>query len=473
MYEETKSIDWKGIILKVAIAFLVILIAIKGFSLLKGDKEKTDTPSNEVTVDKNATATFTSNLEKLRDAGKTYFESNGDKLPKGEGSQAMITLNELISLGNIASLSDEEGKSCDGESSYVTAILEGNDYKLKANLVCGDASSYSLVYLDSYDDNEPITDYNNNTVVTNNKTSNTKTSSSSSSCTSCGTKVNVQTNTSVSQNVTVNGKTQSSTSTSKPNNNSNNNNNNGYLDEVEYYTVSFDENGGNRFFRDQTVRENGKATNPGSPSKSGYTFLGWYLNGTKYNFNTKVTKDIVLVAKYQRNYYDDDDYYNDDDYYDDDDYEVTKTYTNYVYSMGYNNYGDTSISISHTLKLPSYLNKNSITNVRIKNIEFYSAIDTVSEMKNYANKHASTFIYNYDGWEYDGGYDVNTLSTVKKSNVWFDYQTNYKSLRSAINNGFNVSWDATKISQCSDPFNGTSCNVGVVYKVTWEYQELQ
>ena len=41
MYEETKSsIDWKGIFLKVVIAFLIVLIAVKGYSTLKGNNDK-------------------------------------------------------------------------------------------------------------------------------------------------------------------------------------------------------------------------------------------------------------------------------------------------------------------------------------------------------------------------------------------------------------------------------------------------
>ena len=51
MYEETQSkIDWKGIFLKVIIAFLVVLIAIKGYSTLKGNnnekKTTTETTAN-------------------------------------------------------------------------------------------------------------------------------------------------------------------------------------------------------------------------------------------------------------------------------------------------------------------------------------------------------------------------------------------------------------------------------------------
>lgn len=36
MYEETRnSIDWKGLFLKVIIAFLIVFIAVKGYTMLK------------------------------------------------------------------------------------------------------------------------------------------------------------------------------------------------------------------------------------------------------------------------------------------------------------------------------------------------------------------------------------------------------------------------------------------------------
>ena len=62
------------------------------------------------------------------------------------------------------------------------------------------------------------------------------------------------------------------------------------------YTVSFNVNGGEGTFSDQTVPYGSKATNPGSPTRDNYSFNGWYLNGTPYNFDTPVTGNITLVA---------------------------------------------------------------------------------------------------------------------------------------------------------------------------------
>ena len=132
MYEETKSsIDWKGLFLKVIIAFLIVLIAVKGYSTLKGNN-KTVNATTETVAESKSSSTFTANIEKLRNAGEKYFTTNTDKLPKTEGNTSMVTLNELINKGVIESLSDEDGKTCDGESSYVTAVLEGKKTKLKA-----------------------------------------------------------------------------------------------------------------------------------------------------------------------------------------------------------------------------------------------------------------------------------------------------------------------------------------------------
>ena len=46
----------------------------------------------------------------------------------------------------------------------------------------------------------------------------------------------------------------------------------------------------------QTIYHNETATEPEAPVKYGYTFDGWYLVDTLYDFNTPVTEDITLTA---------------------------------------------------------------------------------------------------------------------------------------------------------------------------------
>ena len=45
---------------------------------------------------------------------------------------------------------------------------------------------------------------------------------------------------------------------------------------------------------------NGKASAPDTPVKSGYRFVGWYNGNAKWDFNTDVTGDLTLTAKWER-----------------------------------------------------------------------------------------------------------------------------------------------------------------------------
>ena len=65
------------------------------------------------------------------------------------------------------------------------------------------------------------------------------------------------------------------------------------------FTVIFDSNGGSRVLA-QRIKENNSVTKPNNPTKEGYTFVEWQLNGIKYNFDTKITDDITLVAKWNK-----------------------------------------------------------------------------------------------------------------------------------------------------------------------------
>ena len=67
------------------------------------------------------------------------------------------------------------------------------------------------------------------------------------------------------------------------------------------YTVTFDAKGGTPAPDAQEVVKDGTATAPTAPTKEGYTFVEWQLDGVKYVFSTPVTKDITLVAVWKKN----------------------------------------------------------------------------------------------------------------------------------------------------------------------------
>lgn len=68
---------------------------------------------------------------------------------------------------------------------------------------------------------------------------------------------------------------------------------------VTKYTVKFNTQGGSKI---SSVRiTSGKTVSkPKDPTRDDYKFVGWYLNGKVYNFNSKVVKNITLVAKWEK-----------------------------------------------------------------------------------------------------------------------------------------------------------------------------
>ena len=63
-------------------------------------------------------------------------------------------------------------------------------------------------------------------------------------------------------------------------------------------TVSFDSAGGSSV-QTQTVVRGEKATEPSAPTRTGYIFHDWLLNGTPYDFDTPVAGDITLTASWK------------------------------------------------------------------------------------------------------------------------------------------------------------------------------
>ena len=490
MYEETKSsFDWKGLFLKVIIVFLVILIGVTTYKTLKtNNKNNNQNNAVEVTDSKN-NSTFTSNMEKLRTSGKSYFEKNKDKSPTKEGITTIVTLNELIKEGYITELVDEEGKKCDGESSYVTASLDGKNTKIKANLVCGNASTYSTVYLNnnssttientksettSTNTNKTTSTETNKTTSTNtssssstNKTTNTTTSNStnktnSTTCTSnCVPQITVNTN--VSQNVIINENTNKDTNNKEP--------------ETVYYIVKFDSDSNKSYYADVKVEANNTVNEPSNPKKTNCDFKGWYYNGKKYDFSTPVTKNMTLIANYTCNY--------ENDYEEEKETEKelkTEKLTTYVYSIINSPKGTEKYTVNHTLRLPEKLEELDIYTVRIADISYVAPITSKSYVKEYFNKFDETFIYKNNGWEstltnseYLSKITAYDLTTDDDYDNGFKYNDNlYRSLKSAIKNGFDVSWGFDSVTkQCDETFTVKTatnlCNYGIKYKVTWEY----
>ena len=77
---------------------------------------------------------------------------------------------------------------------------------------------------------------------------------------------------------------------------------------TEVYTVTFNSYGGTPVPPAQEVEYGHTATKPADPTLKGYTFAFWYLgedeqNATAYDFDTPVTENITLTAKWNINKY--------------------------------------------------------------------------------------------------------------------------------------------------------------------------
>ena len=65
------------------------------------------------------------------------------------------------------------------------------------------------------------------------------------------------------------------------------------------YLVTFNSNGGSvvapvKTGLAKTIKK------PENPVKEGYHFVGWYLDGEKFNFDTEITENITLQAEYEK-----------------------------------------------------------------------------------------------------------------------------------------------------------------------------
>lgn len=72
------------------------------------------------------------------------------------------------------------------------------------------------------------------------------------------------------------------------------------LEEYRYYRVSFDVNGGDEEVAEQVVKRGGMAVEPPLPTREGYDFVGWQVDGSKYYFGRKVWEDLHLKATWEK-----------------------------------------------------------------------------------------------------------------------------------------------------------------------------
>lgn len=193
--------------------------------------------------------TFDSNLRKLDAFSQKYLNEVKKDIKVGKNKK--YYLNEIK---NTEDLFDKEDK-CSLEKSYILITRLDNEYQIKSYLSCKEQNDYKTSFIKV------------ESVTTKEKTSKKTTTK--------------RTNTTK--------KTTKKVTTKK-------------IKQVtkKQYTISFNVNGGS-YINSVKVTAGSKLNNLETPIRTGYTFIGWYSNGVKYNISNPIYRDTVLVAKWIKN----------------------------------------------------------------------------------------------------------------------------------------------------------------------------
>lgn len=243
MYENDKiTINWLKIIVRVVIAFLILMLTIKLVSICLDNSKNS---KNDKILE--------NNLNILDEFANTYFTD--DLLPDEVGKSVKISVQDLIDeeLLDIEELDNAD--SCDMEESYIQATRLEDEYQLKSFMVCGDEEDTKNSFIEDKN-TEPTTEVTTTTTRT---------------------PVTTTTTTSTTSNTT-----KKTTTTTK---------------KIKNYQISFNSNGGSSI-SSVTVKAGTKLSKPKTPVRAGYEFVGWYYHGEAFDFGKAINQDYVLVAKW-------------------------------------------------------------------------------------------------------------------------------------------------------------------------------
>ena len=136
MYENDNivQINWKSLLIKVAIGVVLVLLIIWLFPM-----PKLDTFYNRV---------YNENLNSMKSVAENYFTN--DKLPKETGSTTTLKLQDMIDKKIISSFTDKNNNSCNTTNSFAQVTKTENDaYVLKVQLACEEKTDYVLENLNT------------------------------------------------------------------------------------------------------------------------------------------------------------------------------------------------------------------------------------------------------------------------------------------------------------------------------------
>ena len=166
MYENDDyriQINWKNLLLKLALIVLLVLLIIWIFPTPK--------------LDSIYSRIYNENLNTMKSVAENYFTY--DKLPKETGATNTLKLQDMVDKKIITSFTDKDNNACNGTNSYAQVTkTDNNNYVLKVQLSCNEKTDYILENLDV---KEATNSTSKETTTTNNNTTTTTTTTESKS----------------------------------------------------------------------------------------------------------------------------------------------------------------------------------------------------------------------------------------------------------------------------------------------------
>ncbi len=138
---EERRFSWTDLFIKVIIVLIFILFTIWLISLPNRKRVNTTTVAS--------TSAFSENINKMKDAGQSYFTA--ERLPEKVGEVKTITLERMYKNKMLLTLTDQNGKACSAKDSYVSMEKKDNEYQMKTFLKCGKESDYVITTMGCYD----------------------------------------------------------------------------------------------------------------------------------------------------------------------------------------------------------------------------------------------------------------------------------------------------------------------------------
>ncbi len=255
MYQDQKkSINWKSVLLK--LAFLIVVLILIVLLLPINRKEKTKGNSD----------LFIENMEVLKKTANTYYKE--EDLPITDKENLKITLGELVRNGQIRSLRDKDGNTCSEDNSFIKLKKEKEEYKIEVKLICGKEKDTTYL-IKAYDDFEK-------------RTTTTTTTTTTKKTTTTTTKTTTKSLPQISETTAIiTSKVEVTTTISN------------------LRTVTFVTNSPSKVFS-VSVFKGDKVRRPVDPIKIGYEFVGWYKDGSLFDFNTSINENSFIYASWKR-----------------------------------------------------------------------------------------------------------------------------------------------------------------------------